>query len=226
MKTDPALRRSSASRYRYAYLLSSLLLVIVLRPFLPNRFLGIGLIDLLLFATLVVGALATASSRAQLVVVGVLAVLSAGTRIAWLASESPSLLYAFLALGFTFYIVVAVSVLRSLLAHSARVSGDAICGAVSVYLLLGLAWTMVYTLLELVVPGSFTIGPSGGGVHSDFERFIGFSFTTLTTLGYGNIAPTTPRADVLTTLEAIVGQVYLAIVIARLVSLQIIQSRD
>ena len=69
------------------------------------------------------------------------------------------------------------------------------------------------------------VAHQGNITHRDkIERLIGFSYTTLTTLGYGNIAPATRQADALTTLEAMVGQIYVAIVIARLVALQITQS--
>lgn len=53
---------------------------------------------------------------------------------------------------------------------------------------------------------------------TDLARFVGFSFTTLTTLGYGNIAPATRQADSLTTLQAVIGQLHPAIVLARLVA--------
>ncbi len=88
-------------------------------------------------------------------------------------------------------------------------------GAIAVYLLLGLAWAYAYQLLEYTDPGSFSgaVTQSGG-----FSSWTYFSFVTLATLGYGDIAPVHPVARSLATAEAITGQLYLAILIARLVS--------
>ena len=83
-----------------------------------------------------------------------------------------------------------------------------------------------YALLESLVPGSFTIGGEPTPADARFDRYIGFSFTTLTTLGYGTIVPTNPRADALTSLQAIAGPVYLTIVIARLVAIQVGQQEQ
>jgi len=88
-------------------------------------------------------------------------------------------------------------------------------GAIAVYLLLGLAWAHAYELIEYLGPGSFT------GAFRDAGRFSSwmyFSFVTLATLGYGDIAPVHPAARSLAVAEAITGQLYLAILIARLVS--------
>jgi hypothetical protein len=88
-------------------------------------------------------------------------------------------------------------------------------GAIAVYLLLGLAWAHTYDLIEYLSPGAFT------GTITDSARFSSwmyFSFVTLATLGYGDITPMHPVARSLAVAEAITGQLYLAILIARLVS--------
>ena len=88
-------------------------------------------------------------------------------------------------------------------------------GAIAVYLLLGLAWAYAYQLLAYLDPGAYSgaVTASGG-----FSSWTYFSFVTLATLGYGDIAPVHPVARSLATAEAITGQLYLAILIARLVS--------
>ncbi|MEM7622882.1 MAG: ion channel [Planctomycetota bacterium] len=101
-----------------------------------------------------------------------------------------------------------------------------LCQAVSVYLLIGLIGASSYALLEFAAPGSFRFGDTGESRDTGddrFERFLDYSFTTLTTLSYGNIAPASPRADALASLQAVVGQVYLAVVIARLVAIEVSQ---
>jgi hypothetical protein len=104
-----------------------------------------------------------------------------------------------------------------------RVDANRLLGAISIYLAAGYAWGFLYALMELWVPGSFAglaageAGPSGQDL---VRELIYFSFVTLTTLGYGDITPGASLARDLAVLEAIFGQLYLAVVIARLVGLQ------
>ena len=88
-------------------------------------------------------------------------------------------------------------------------------GAIAVYLLLGLTWANAFELVEYLNPGSFTGALTGSG---RFSSWTYFSFVTLATLGYGDISPVHPIARSLAVAEAITGQLYLAILIARLVS--------
>jgi hypothetical protein len=93
-------------------------------------------------------------------------------------------------------------------------------GSVAVYLLLGLAWAHAYFLVALIHPGAFNTPPAADGIN-EMPQFVYYSFVTLTTVGYGDITPIHPFARSLATLEALVGQLYPAILIARLVSLEI-----
>jgi hypothetical protein len=94
-----------------------------------------------------------------------------------------------------------------------------ICGAIALYILLGLIWTEAYELVSLRVPGAFS-GIQHGEDPADRSIWIYFSFVTLTTEGYGDIVPIARAARSLANLEALFGQLYPAIVLARLVSLQ------
>ncbi len=96
-------------------------------------------------------------------------------------------------------------------------------GSVAVYLLIGLIWAIAYDLTEAVQPGSFR---AGVGFHGSNLAALGYySFTTLTTLGVGDVLPASPVARSLTLLEALVGQLFPAILIARLVSMELIYRR-
>jgi hypothetical protein len=92
--------------------------------------------------------------------------------------------------------------------------GDRIFGAIVLYLLIGLTWGVLYGMLERKMPGSFAYGKESG-----IADWIYFSFVTLTTVGYGDITPVARVARSLAVLEALIGQLYPAIIIARLVSL-------
>ncbi len=117
-------------------------------------------------------------------------------------------------------IVVALSIARMLRAQ--EVDARMLSGSASVFLLLGILWSLAYNALELRYPGSFA-GLQQSEAASQWEALGSlhyFSFTTLTTLGYGDIVPQTPMARALTNLEAIVGQLFLVVMVARLVALQ------
>ena len=135
--------------------------------------------------------------------------------------------YAVPALGVIYWALTAFLILRRILVRTSRVTADTVNGAICVYLVMGLGWSHAYALLEAVHPGSFELG--GGvaleGAHYVFERFIGFSFVTLTTLGYGNVIPLTPKSEALAVAEAITGQLYLAVLLARLVAMEIVGRR-
>jgi hypothetical protein len=110
-----------------------------------------------------------------------------------------------------------------------RVTTDTILGGIDVYLLLGFVFYGAFALLEFLHPGSFASGgaPLGG---TDGTRALArgptllyYSFVTLTTLGYGDVVPAVPLARSLAVLEALVGQLYLAILVASLVGLHLAQ---
>jgi hypothetical protein len=101
------------------------------------------------------------------------------------------------------------------------ITGDRIRGAIAAYLLLGLVWAFAYALVERAFPGGMKMERAFVSLHHQMQSFAYFSFVTLTTLGYGDITPVHPAARMLAVGEALVGQLYPAILIGRLVSLQI-----
>ena len=96
---------------------------------------------------------------------------------------------------------------------------DRIVGAICVYLLIGLGWAKVYETLDAVAPGSFRFPPDAAWATLGQPRYIYVSFITLATVGYGDVTPATLMAGTLAWLEAVTGQLYLAITVARLVAL-------
>lgn len=102
--------------------------------------------------------------------------------------------------------------LLSFIMQVKKVSQHTINAAICIYLSLGVAWGMAYILVETLSPGSFTLA-----------NMLYYSIVTLTTLGYGDITPVTPWAKNLSALEAVIGQVYLTVLVARLVSLNTAQ---
>ena len=103
-----------------------------------------------------------------------------------------------------------------------RITVHRIHGAIAAYLLLAVFFAYVYGLIEYIYPGSLRFPEGWGAVKGELHQgFLYFSVVTLTTLGYGDITPIHPWARAAVMLEAIMGPLYLAILVARLVSLQI-----
>jgi hypothetical protein len=122
--------------------------------------------------------------------------------------------------GVVFFAYMIVNILLFIYKQD-EVTVDLIVGAAVVYLLMAVMWTFIYRVVEIANPGSFTI--SATDIHERL-RFTYFSLVTITTLGYGDIVPTTGLASSLATLEAVVGQLYLVTTVAWLVGVRVSQS--
>lgn len=115
------------------------------------------------------------------------------------------------------FLILATFASMKQIAMDNVMSANRITGAICVYLLLGVIWSVFYALLEFALPGSFAgIAEQGGSSWS--PDWIYYSFVTLTTLGYGDMLPLTFSARALSYIETIFGQFYLAILVAGLVS--------
>lgn len=122
----------------------------------------------------------------------------------------------FLLLLLSFFISTAVKTAKQVL-FTGIIDGNKILGAICLYLLMGLIWALLYTLIQLDFPNSFNNMKETDQWYVLFPDFVYFSFVTITTLGFGDISPTLPVARFLVYLEAVVGQFYLAILVASLV---------
>lgn len=206
-------------RFRHAQLLAALALLLFLRPFVARGDVGSIVLNLLTLVTLLSAVIACSKHRGQLVVGLGLTVLLQGA--AWYREvhEMAAISVAYSLLGLVFFAYVGFLVLADVF-RARSVSVDTICGALSVYLFLGIWWAFAYAALEEFAPGSILgIRQSGGG--GGYAQYLGYSFVTLTTLGYGNVVPGNGRADMLAVGEAVVGQIYMTVLVARLVALNL-----
>jgi hypothetical protein len=107
-----------------------------------------------------------------------------------------------------------------------EIDSNKIIGSISLYLLIGLIWAIIYIVLIIFDPGAFS-GIEAGSWQQIFARVAYYSFVTLTTLGYGDILPKNHTAEFFVYMEAIVGVFYMAIIVSSLVSLRLnkLQSR-
>ncbi|WP_343814867.1 potassium channel family protein [Colwellia asteriadis] len=133
---------------------------------------------------------------------------------AWLDNSGFDKLYLILLLNF--FISSALRTAKQVL-FTGDIDGNKILGAICLYVLMGLIWAVLFTLLQLTFPNAFNSVTNTDQWFVLFPNFIYFSFVTITTLGFGDISPTLPLAKFLVYMEAIVGQFYLAILVASLV---------
>jgi len=196
---------------RVAFLAFMTLEIFVLPPLYEAHLVGPFFLALVPSLTLAAGVVAVSDRRSTWILAGGIAALSLAARINVLVSPSRGtrILDAVLS-------VLAVGTLFALLLvyvfAPARTNWHRLVGAAVAYLLIAIIWAQSYSLLRLFNPGALDLPETRG----DFSDLVYFSFATLTTLGYGT--PVGPIARSLVALEAIVGQMYLAILIARLVS--------
>ena len=117
-------------------------------------------------------------------------------------------------------LTLAALLLRGVM-RSGPVTPNRIVGAVAVYLLIALLFAMLFDLLDRVAPGAFTLEPEPLPTTPAGARFFYLSVITLTSLGLGSVAPLHPFARALVMVEAVVGQFYMTVLMARLVSLEV-----
>jgi hypothetical protein len=216
-------------RHRFMVLLGALLLLLALYPFLEQN-VSERLLSFFFTGTLIAGTYAVSRTRRFLVASIVIAVGAFSTQ--WLSHfiESRTIFIFSRSLACLFYLLITVAILANVL-KGETVTADKICGGICGYLVMGLMWAFLFGLIEVVHPGSFLqngqlIAPDRGTTQQFalLNSMIYYSLATLTTTTYGDILPKTTPARALSNLEAIAGQMYVAVLISRLVALHITQS--
>ncbi len=133
--------------------------------------------------------------------------------------------------GLAYVGYVILLIFRYLFA-TVRVTVNTIAASLCIYFLIAIVWAEIYSIMEIANPGSFQII---GADIKDVSLELGgegtalalyYSLVTLTTLGYGDIVPRTAPARMFAAMEAVTGQMYLAVLVARLVGMHIVHSRD
>lgn len=211
--------RITGWRYSSVHLLLALILLLVVTPFVENSRNGEFVETALMTLVLVSAGLAVGGQRHVVRIAMFLMVPTVAANWAhhlFPASISPTL---HLACCIVFIGFVIVYVLRFVI-RSTRVDSEVICAGVSVYLMLGLLWTFAYLIVAEVDPSAFSIhtDPTEPQEMTNFNALY-FSYTSLTTLGFGDILPISKVARMLTFMEAMTGMLYVATLISRLVSM-------
>lgn len=205
---------------RFLFLLISLLLLFSLRPFLEGlmgvRLLMDSFVSMVLFS----GSYAVSRKKHIFYVSLIIAFPALIAQWSSHVVAEPSFFLVGKIFAALFYAFMVIVILDYLFKEKV-INADMIIGSICVYLLIGMMWSCIFSILEILQPGSFQMPESMG---TELSHFAYYSFVTLTTLGYGDITPLTAPARSLSVLEAIMGQLYIAILVARLVGIHIAQS--
>ena len=213
--------------WRHLALLISILVVFTFSPFAVTLRHGILILNIIAATILVAGSYALSERKHLFVIAIILSIISIIATSLLLVFQKH---WAVLIAHSCIVILIAFFSITILgyVFHSGRVTADRIFAAICVYMLVGYGWTFAYALLDETLPGSFAtvtqIGPNDYIGRVMQLRY--FSFMTLTTVGYGDVVPRSSAARTMAVLEAVMGQFYLAVLIARLVGLHIVHGLD
>ena len=206
-------------RFSTVRLLVALVILLVSAPFVEELEGGHLILSVLFTVVLIAAVFAVANRKRSLAIALVLAVPAITAR--WINQVRPDLVHP------AVFLVCALVLLAFVIGHllyfvlrAPVVTVEVLCASIAAYLMLGLTWTVAYWLVDQLTPGgAFSFNtPRGSRSMNGFTGFY-FSFITLSTVGYGDITPVSQAARWLAAMEAMTGLLYLAVLIARLVSL-------
>lgn len=202
------------------------LVIFVIHPLGDLGIAGDVLLSLFFSLILISGVGAVAKSPLTTASVGLLVLTSLVVRWLQFWFSDPTLVLLNASFSALFCAILAVVVLTQVF-REGPITSHRIQGAIAVYLLLGLGWAFTYAVIDLHWPGAFVpAAPAAATTTDDVgSRFVYFSLVTLTTVGYGDITAVHPVARSLVTLEALIGQLFPAILLARLVSMELYYRR-
>lgn len=198
---------------RFSYLFFAIILLFLIRPFFGNAIAVAKMTDIFLWFIVISCVWAVHEKRKHqwfamtmavtVILADILHFLIQNAATLWTSQIAVVVFLGYAVLSILFYLV-----------RQNEITADMVMAGASEYILIGFLWASLYMLIEKAHPGSFSF--SGA---KDRSGFLYFSFITLTTTGYGDTLPVSIYARSLAMLEAITGQLFIAIAVARLVSL-------
>lgn len=204
-----------------------LFLALFLGPFTDSKL--VRMLTSLFLSLLMVAGVATMSKRPAIRwSAGLVAFMAIVLRWMTHIMPSPAVLRWSSCASLIFMVLLTIAILSKVFRDDQPITIHRVRGAIAAYVLLGITWSILYGLLDQTVPHAFSL-PAAGGLYSADrqENIIYFSFVTLTTVGYGDITATHDISRMFAVTEALIGQLYPATLLARLVSLEVSnRSRD
>lgn len=209
------MRSGTLPKVRFAYLLGALLLLFVSSAFLLESAWG-RRIEGLLIALVLLTSLFAARGRWTLLLGGALAGLTVIGQWIYLSGAPGAAGWLYL-VPFTIFVALVIVRLLHHVLTAKDVDFETLCASMAGFLMIGVLAASCYLLLERVHPGHFAFSQPGQTMDG-FNAFY-LSFVTLSTIGFGDITPVSRAARMLAVMEGITGMFYVAILVARLVSI-------
>lgn len=208
--------RAGLLQHSAAWFLGALIFMFVTAPFIEAMPDGKVIEATMLTVVLGAAVLAVGGRRQTLIIASLLMTPVAGAR--WLHHfQLSDGSYTFHIAAFVVFMAFVVYQFLGFILRAPRVSSEVLCAAVATYLLLGMLWASAYVFVARMNPGAFSGVAVGNQPLHGFDALY-FSLSTLTTVGYGDIAPVSGPARMLAVMEVVTGTMYMAVLVARLVS--------
>lgn len=199
------------------FLITLSLLIFVFYPLADNSFFGRIAINSIATILVFFGTISVGVFEFKKWSLFVLALIVGASNIVVIFFDTGDYFIIHLLIRIIFLYCIAYLILKKILTTD-KITKYSIAGAVTVYLLIGLIWALTFFTLYKLSPDTFTLSKNLS-VNDDITwDFIYFSYTTLTTLGYGDVLPNAPFTMSLAALEGLIGQLYPVVLIGRLVS--------
>ena len=202
-----------STRYKMFNFMISIIVLLILSAVLQGYEYGFLIINTASTLVFILGIYAAGNSKRNVIILIILGLPWFFSE--WIFTRSSETIFV----SILFFLFIIGTMIDHIL-HTDDVSTDTLYEAVCVFLLLGLLWASIYNYLEYIAPGVIFIKNNSDIVKTlSANEIIYYSYTTLTTLGYGDITPVTPVGRIISVLEAIFGQLFLAFLVARLVAI-------
>jgi hypothetical protein len=203
----------SSTKYKMFNFMASLIVLLILSAVLEGTKYGYIITNIISTIVLISGVYTAGRNKRNVVILILLGLPWLFSE--WIFIESSETVFV----SVLFVLFITGTIINHIL-HSEEVSTDTLYAAVCVYLLLGLLWASIYSFLEHLSPGVIFVSNNSdvmGNLTSN--ELIYYSYTTLTTLGYGDITSLTPVGRIISVLESVIGELFLAFLVARLVAI-------
>ena len=203
----------------YLILLCALVALLVVRPVVAEVSGTVWLLPLFVTGVLLASVWAVARRRHHVLILTVIALVVLADH--WTRAAAAPWMHEAVSplLSLVFFGWIAIILAVDVFSRSEAINADLIYGGIDIYLLIGLGFASAHHALAMLAPGAVNGLDSGSMIDAVY-----YSFVTLTTLGYGDITPHSEGARMLAYVEALIGQLYVAVLLARLVAIQITSS--
>lgn len=206
-----------SNKYIFLGLLISLVLSFTVAPFFEENGLAAELLNILLIAALVFSVIVVSHSKTSFFIAAILSMPMLLANLEFSLHETQEFSVVAASTTVLFFTYVVLKLLKNIFTTK-QVNVNLILCSICVYFLIGVVWALLFALVNMHIPGSFDL-PAHIIDSAEINDFMYYSMVTLTTLGYGDITPLSAPAKSLSAMEALVGQVYLTVIVARLVGL-------